>query len=433
MASLAWRGDPSAITAADVRRPAAIKDGCRMDAVSPDAAQQDAAPAAFWMGVVSLALGSFTLVTSEFLPASLLTRMAADLRISEGVAGQAVTATAIAGMFSALTTAYATRRIDRRTVMLCLTALLIASNAIVALSSSYAALMAGRVLLGIALGGFWSFAMPLASRLVPSASVPKALSIVFTGVSAATVCAAPAGAYLGEVIGWRAVFGVVGALSIGAFVVQWRALPSLPPLGALTVAGILGNARRRGIQLGLAMTLCVASGHFAGFTYVRPLLEQVGHASTQQLALLLLLFSAAGFFGNVAGGAVVAKSVRRGVILSSLLVALATLGLAAMAANAPATALGMALWGFAFGAVPIALQTWMGQASPDHLEETGALFVAMFQVSIMIGAAVGGALLDGVAPQAPFVYAGAATLVAAAAFAWMTAGPRLGKALACAC
>jgi DHA1 family purine ribonucleoside efflux pump-like MFS transporter len=163
------------------------------------------------------------------------------------------------------------------------------------------------------------------------------------------------------------------------------------------------------------------------------LLEQVGHASTQQLALLLLLFSAAGVFGNVAGGAVVAKSVRRGVILSSLLVALATLGLAAMAANAPATALGMALWGFAFGAVPIALQTWMGQASPDHLEETGALFVAMFQVSIMIGAAVGGALLDGVAPQAPFVYAGAATLVAAAAFAWMTAGPRLAKALACAC
>ena len=45
-----------------------------------------------WAAVFSMTLGVFGLVTAEFLPASLLTPMAADLRVTEGAAGQAVTA-----------------------------------------------------------------------------------------------------------------------------------------------------------------------------------------------------------------------------------------------------------------------------------------------------------------------------------------------------
>jgi predicted MFS family arabinose efflux permease len=129
-------------------------------------------------------LGTFSLVASEFLPASLLTRMARDLHVSEGAAGQAVTATAIMAGIAALTAPVLTRRFDRRAVLGVFAMLLIVSNAIVNLAPSLTMLLLGRLLLGVALGGFWSLAASVVSRLVPQEAAPKAMSIIMAGVSA---------------------------------------------------------------------------------------------------------------------------------------------------------------------------------------------------------------------------------------------------------
>ena len=157
-----------------------------------------------WAAIVSLSLGVFGLVTAEFLPASLLTPLATDLGITEGAAGQAVTATAIVGAIAAPTMAIITKRLDRRIVMWALTALLVLSNILAASASGLPTLLLARVLLGVSLGGFWSMAAAMAMRLVPMRLMPRAMSIILTGVSIATVCAAPAGAYVGEIWGWRA-------------------------------------------------------------------------------------------------------------------------------------------------------------------------------------------------------------------------------------
>ena len=109
-----------------------------------------------WGAVFSLTLGVFGLVTAEFLPASLLTPMAASLGITEGVAGQAVTATAVVAMITSLLISAATRNIDRRWVLVSFSVLLIVSNLLVAYAPNLAAVLAGRVLLGIAIGGFWT-------------------------------------------------------------------------------------------------------------------------------------------------------------------------------------------------------------------------------------------------------------------------------------
>ncbi|XEY00802.1 MFS transporter [Tistrella bauzanensis] len=143
------------------------------------------AGAGAWWAVLSMALGVFGLVTAEFLPASLLTPMAADLGVTEGLAGQAVTATAAVGLVTSLVIAAATRRIDRRFVLLGFTGLLVASNLLVAVAPDLGLLIAARVLLGVALGGFWTMSAATVMRLVPEAMVPKALSMVFAGVSRA--------------------------------------------------------------------------------------------------------------------------------------------------------------------------------------------------------------------------------------------------------
>ena len=97
----------------------------------------DAAPtSAAWMAVFSLAMGVFGLLTAEYLPASLLTPMAAALSVSEALAGQAVTVTAVVALFAGLLVPGLTRGIDRRVVLLGFSTLMIASNLLVALSSS---------------------------------------------------------------------------------------------------------------------------------------------------------------------------------------------------------------------------------------------------------------------------------------------------------
>lgn len=377
----------------------------------PSETEERSEPA--WGAVVSLALGVFGLVTAEFLPASLLTRLAQDLGITEGAAGQAVTATAVVGAIAAPTMAIVTKRLDRRLVMWGLTVLLIISNLLAAFASSLPVLLAARVVLGVALGGFWSMSAAMAMRLVPMRLMPRAMSIILTGVSIATVTAAPVGAYVGDVWGWRTAFmmaAVVGAL---ALLVQLATIPRLPPAGVASVRTLLEVLKRPMIRVALLVVLLVASGHFAGFTYVRPYLEVVPVLPIDTISLVLLAYGIGGFFGNFAGGFMAERNLKAAVGLAPLLIALSALVLLTLGASPVTAAIAVTAWGFAFGAVPVGLQTWLVRAAPDQAESAGGLMVATFQVAIALGAVFGGLLVDHAGVASAFAYCGAATLLAA--------------------
>ena len=361
---------------------------------------------AAWSAVFSLALGVFALVTAEFLPASLLTPMARGLGVSNGTAGQAVTATALVGAFAGPIVVVGLGRIDRRVIVRALVLLLVVSNLLAAMASTVWVLLAARVALGFALGGFWSLAPALCLRLVPQRLVARAISIIFTGVSAATVCAAPLGAYLGDLLGWRMTFLSAGGLSMAALLAVFATLPRLPATDAPGLGTFLILLRRPRIQVGMLTLVLVISGHFAGFTYVRPFLEQVSHLHAAKVSLVLLVFGVGGFFGNLAGGVVAGRSARLGVGLGSLLLAAASLLLLGYGAAASVTFTALAAWGFAFGALPVALQTLTTQSAPDHAESAGALLVTMFQIAIAIGAIVGGLLVDGFGARGAIGYCG---------------------------
>jgi len=145
---------------------------------------------------MSLALGVFGFVTSEFLPASLLTPMARDLHTSIGMAGQSVTATAFIAALAGPGVVIGTSRFDRRAILLVLTLCLIVSSVLAALASDLTMLIASRILLGVGLGGFWAMSIALVMRLSPPGSEARAMAVIMTGVSVATVCAAPLGAWI---------------------------------------------------------------------------------------------------------------------------------------------------------------------------------------------------------------------------------------------
>lgn len=365
-----------------------------------------------WGAVVSMGLGVFGLVGAEFLPASLLTPMAWELGVSEGLAGQAVTATAVIGFATSLSITAVTRRIDRRLVLLAFSLLLVLSNLLVAVAPNLLTLLAGRLLLGVALGGFWTLSAAVIMRLVPERLVPTALSIQMSGLSAATIFAAPVGAYLGAAQGWRMVFLAAAALGLLVFLFQFLTLPSLPPRGQARFKSLFEVLSRRHVSRAMLAILLIFVGHFAFFTYIRPFLEGVTGLEAGAVSLILLVFGIASFLGNYLASFLLGRSMRLTLTIMPLLMGSLAFTLSSFGGAVVLDAVLVALWGLAFGAVPVAWSTWITRAVPDETESAGGLFVAAINFAIATGAAAGGYLLDYSGVEAVFLASGGALLLA---------------------
>jgi predicted MFS family arabinose efflux permease len=179
------------------------------------------------------------------------------------------------------------------------------SLVLIAVAPSFPLLMVARAMLGIVIGGFWSLATATVMQLVPEEAVPKALGAVYMGNALATAFAAPAGSYLGGIIGWRGVFWALVPLSALTLLWQWLSLPSLPPQEANPISKLFGLLKRRNVAFAMAGVTLTFAGAFATFTYSRPFLETRTHVTLTQLSLLLLALGSAGFVGTYAASALV--------------------------------------------------------------------------------------------------------------------------------
>lgn len=379
-----------------------------------------AAPVAWsrgtWFAVLSMAAASFALVSAEFLPAGLLTPMARDLGISEGTAGQVVTATASVGAVTAMLSNVLIGRLNRKTVLVGLSALAIGSNILAALATDFWLLLLGRAGLGIALSAFWALSVAVVARLVGANAKGRGMAIVTLGVSLATIAAPSMGALISDWLGWRSAMAMTAGLAAFAMLLQLLSLPTLPATTSNSLADVLRLTRRRGIQLGMLAILLLMTGHFAGSVYVRPFLEHVTLLATGPIALALLGFGLAAVVGNIAGGRLADTNIRMALAVTAALMAFAALALVLWGVHI-GVAFGFAtLWGFAFGMAPVVLPTNLSSAAPDALEAAGSLMVTSFQVAITIGAVVGGYVVDTYGATAPLTLTGilaAATAVLA--------------------
>lgn len=363
-----------------------------------------------WAGVVSLSVGVFALVTSEFLPASLLSRIAGDLGVSEGVAGQSVSVTAIVAAVSGLILPVLLSRVDRRHLMIALATVAALSNVLVALTPNYPVLLIARVLLGITIGGFWSLAISMTARLVPASRLGLGLTIVNVGVSVATVAAVPAGTLLGELWGWRAVFFVAAGVGVVAIILQVAALPSIRAERSTGFRPLFQTLRSRLILLCLLAMALMGAGHFAGFTYIRPAATSIGGLAPDQLALLLLVYGVGVVSGNLIAGPLADRVLRFAVFVFPLVFGVAMVLFALLGGNTAVVFVAAVLWGAGFGALPVVISTWLARADPERLESVGGLQTAVFQVAIALGAFIGGLLVDGAGVQTALVAGGVAAV-----------------------
>lgn len=382
------------------------------------------APAASWSGVFAMSVCAFALIASEFLPVSLLTPMASDLQVSEGMTGQGI---AISGAFAVLTSLFISAlagKLNRKSLLLGLTLAMGISGAIVALAPNYFIYMLGRALIGVVVGGFWSMSAATAIRLVPARDVPRALAVVNGGNALAMVIAAPLGAYLGTVVGWRGAFLCLVPVSLIALAWQWKTLPSMPystgSSGFGNVFNVFTLFARPGVAVGMLASSLLFMGQFALFTYVRPFLETITGVPSATISLILLAIGAAGFVGTVLIGKALQWGFYQTLIVIPLLMAATALALMAFGNWTAIVVVLLSLWGLASTSAPVGWWAWIAKVFPQDAEAGGGLFVAVVQMSIALGSTAGGLMFDHSGYQSTFLLS-AVLLAICAVLTTMTA------------
>lgn len=371
-----------------------------------------------WSAVFAMTLCVFVLIASEFMPVSLLTPLALDFQVTEGMAGQGITISGIFAVITSLFISALTRNLNRKTLLLGLTVLMGASGAMIALATNYYTYMVGRALIGIVVGGFWSMSAAIAMRLVPIDQVPKALAIFNSGNALATVIAAPLGAYLGSTIGWRGAFLGLVPIAIATIVWLWVSLPSMPTdpnshQNTPQIFSIFSFFKYRVITLGMLAIGLFFMGQFTLFTYVRPFLETVVKVDISMVTFSLLLIGITGFIGTLLINRVLKIGFYQTLIAIPLLMASIAVSLIFFGYSSLTSIVLLSIWGFIATAAPVGWWSWIPRIFSNNAEAGGGLMVAVIQLSIACGASVGGIFFDLMGYKSTFAISALFLVVAA--------------------
>jgi predicted MFS family arabinose efflux permease len=379
------------------------------------AAPKEQRPAArAWLAVASVALGVFIFVATEFIPVGLLPRIAGSLHVSLGLAGLMVVVPGLSAAVSAPLIFAGARQVSRRTVILTLGGLVVLSNAIVSVAPDFGVVLLGRVLLGVAVAGFWTVVTPVGPKLVGTRAGTRAISFIVAGASAGTLVGLPAGQALGNLLGWRLTFATAAATGLVIVAAQMLLLPGITADGHTRLRDLGGVFRIPSARAGLIATAIVFTGQFAASTYITPLLTEHARMSAPMVTALFFGYGTAGIIGTLIGGRLVARSQVGTFAGAALATGAALITLPELSAFHLAAGIVIVAWGLIWGLIPLAAQVWMLRAVPGAQEAASAANVSNVQISIAAGSAIGGLLVDSAGLATVYTAAGSIALASAA-------------------
>lgn len=343
----------------------------------------------------ALTVGAFGIGTTEFVIMGLLLQVAADLHVTIAAAGLLISGYALGVFVGAPVLTLLTRGLPRKTVLLGLMAIFILGNIVCAVAPNYAVLMVARVITALAHGTFFGVGAVVATGLVPADKKASAISVMFTGLTFATLIGVPAGAWLGLHFGWRSTFWAVTVLGLVGFAAIAWLVPAArdrsghdQPLGA-EIAAVL----RAPVLVGLLVTVLSWAGVFAVFTYIQPLLTQITGFADAAVSPILLVFGGGMIAGNLVGGRLADRRLMAA-FLGTLVALALMLGLMTFALHDKfAAVLFVGLLGAAAFATVSPLQLRVLQKAAGSQTLASSLNIGAFNLGNAIGAWLGGAVI----------------------------------------
>ncbi|MEV0264686.1 MFS transporter [Streptomyces sp. NPDC050617] len=348
--------------------------------------------------LVAMACTGFIVIMTETLPAGLLPQLAAGLDVSEGSAGQLVSAYAIGTVLAAIPAIALTRGIRRKPLLL--TGLLgfLVANAVTAISPSLAVALVARFVAGAFSGLLWGMLAGYARRIAAPEHAGRALAVAMTGTPIALSVGTPLGAWLGSTVGWRWSFAAMSLLSIIVMVCAKFLVPDAPGQTARTRAPLTRVLGISGVATILAVVFVWMLAHNLLYTYIASYLRQMHLALRPDLTLLV--FGLAALVGIWVTGVFVDRALRRLTMASVVLFIAAGALLVAAQHSTVLALLAVVLWGLAFGGSATQLQTAMGEAARENGDAANAMLTTSFNLAIFAGGAAGAVIVEGVGASA---------------------------------
>ncbi|WP_211266727.1 sugar transporter [Halotalea alkalilenta] len=340
-------------------------------------------------GVYALALSAFVFNTSEFVPVGLLSDISFSFGMPVTHVGLMLTIYAWVVALTSLPFMLLTRRIERRRLLMGTLLLFIAAHVVCGTAGSYAMLVAGRVGIAFSHAVFWSITASLAVRIAPPGKQAQALGLLAAGTSIAMVLGIPAGRVIGDLIGWRTTFLLIGAVAALVMVALRLLLPRLPAqnVGSLTSIPLLF---RRRVLVGLyLLTIAVVTGHFTAYSYIEPFAQTVAGLTPLDTTTLLLVFGGMGIPGTILFGRWYAHHSNAMFVGSIALVAACLLGIAVAKSHYWTMITLCALWGPAIIVFGLAMQARVLERAPEATDVATAIYSATYNVGIGAGALLG--------------------------------------------
>lgn len=388
--------------------------------------QANPTPVRAWLAVAALAVSAFSIVTSELAPVGMLSALANDLHQSQAGAGLAVTAYGWVAALAALLAGAIPARVSRKALLIVLMLILAFSCLAATQSHTMQTFMTARMTGALAHGAFWALIGTVAVQLVPVDKLGLATSVIFAGVSAASVLGVPLSSFIADMVGWRQAFSAISLLSLATAVALLWTLPTLAapqPLRLKVYVGIVKNP----LLLSLfGATACIISAHFAAFTYLEPLLTQTRGIPTSTISALLLMSGLSGLLGNLIAGKLIDRHIRV-LIMTSLLLSAGALGMLSIRGGSALpvwfVAVLLGVWGAGMAIVFVGLQTWLLRSAGEATQPASAIYVAIFNTAIGTGALVGG-LVSAKLGLSSLPLLAAVAMICGMALVWKLKSPR---------
>lgn len=351
------------------------------------------APSRSRLPLLALAIAAFAIGTTEFVVMGLLPQIAEDLQVTIPQAGLLVSGYAMGVVAGGPVLAALTARLPRKTALLLLLGVFVAGNLGCALAPHYASLMAARFLAAFSHGSFFGMASLVARHVAAPGRAAQALSLMFAGLTVANIFGVPAGALLGELLGWRATFWAVVALGAIALLGVARYVPRLHDLPRAPLSREFAALGRAQVLLALAMTVFGFGGVFTVFTYIVPILREEAGIAPGAISPILMLFGLGSTLGLLVGGRLADRALMRTIVVALSLAALLYLVFALTLDHAVAAVIGVFVLGALGFASGPALQARLLHEASDAPLLASTVNQSAFNLGNAGGAFVGAQLL----------------------------------------
>lgn len=347
-----------------------------------------------WLSLLALAMGAFSIGTTEFSPMGLLPVIAEGVHVSIPTAGMLITTYAIGVMVGAPLMTLAFSRWSRRTALIALMSLFVIGNLLSAVSSNYTTLLLARLVTSLNHGAFFGLGSLVAASVVPRHKQASAVATMFMGLTIANIGGVPAATWLGQTIGWRMSFAATAVLGVLTMLILRVALPKGEAGKVPHVRGELKVLTHPVVLMAMATTVLGAGAMFTLYTYIAPTLEHLSGASPSFVTVMLVLVGVGFSIGNVAGGRLADRSLNGSLIVFLTLLVAIMLAFPLLARNHIGTAIAVVVWGIATFAVVPPLQMRVMRAASEAPGLASSVNVGAFNLGNALGAAAGGAAIS---------------------------------------